>query len=381
MKTQELSPTKPSLTRHVSGGRYDFLGEQTTLINDQTDSMNLLVKARCIGSNGSSPSTQTRQHASTLPASHHWGIILAGGDGTRLRELTRWVCGDDRPKQFCPLLDRQTLFEATRQRAQKSLPADHIILTLTRTHEIYYRDLVNPLSTRRIIQPYNRGTAPAILYALMVIAQADPDAIVSILPSDHYYSPEAVFKTALESSFKIAGVYPGAVIVLGASPKGPEIEYGWVEVGQALDSSLGLFRVEHFLEKPTLPTAQRLYQSGSLWNMFVMVGHVRAFLDIASRTIPSLVQAFESDPPVRSSGAEIQVPDRLYDRIAPVDFSSRVLTHASDRLLALRLENLEWSDLGDPYRVLVTLLEKDGSLPAWAKLWPQAEEMRHAAAA
>jgi mannose-1-phosphate guanylyltransferase len=381
MKTQELIPTQQT----SAGWRFSIAGEessaeQITLIDRRLDSMNLVVRAKSSGNCG--PSTKTTQHsARPSPESHHWGIVLAGGDGTRLKELTRWVCGDDRPKQFCPLLGDRTLFEATRQRAEKSLPADHIIFTLTRAHEKYYRDLLDSPSTRRIIQPYNRGTAPAILYAMAVIAQSDPDAIVSILPSDHYYSSESAFKVVLEDALGIAGLHSDSVVLLAASPKGPEVEYGWIEVGRTVDRSSGLFRVERFLEKPSFPLAEKLYRSGSLWNMFVMVGHVRAFLDIASATVPSLVQAFQSEVAASSSGAEIEIPYRTYDRIVPMDFSGRVLAPATDRLLALRLDSLEWSDLGDPYRVLVTLLEKDGSLPSWAKLWPQPEEMEQAAAA
>ena len=380
MKTQELIPMKPRLAAsHVDIAGEESYSEQVTLVNGRLDSMNLVVKARPTG--WRSPSTRgapTQQVA--LPQSHHWGIVLAGGDGTRLRELTRWVCGDDRPKQFCPLLGDQTLLEAALQRAENSIPPDQIILALTRTHETYYRDLVDPTSIKRIIQPYNRGTAPAILYALMVIAQSDPDAIVSILPSDHYYSSERAFKAALEDTLETAGLYSDSVVLLAASPTGPEVEYGWIEVGRTLDHSSGLFRVERFLEKPPLSLAEKLYRTGSLWNMFVMTGHVRAFLDIASATVPGLVQALHSEVPASSSGTAIEIPSRAYDRIVPMDFSGRVLAPATDRLLALRLDSLDWSDLGDPYRVLVTLLEKDGSLPPWATLWPRSEELKQVAA-
>ena len=384
MKTQELIPTQPASTRwRLSVPSEEATGEKVTFNEKRLGSMNLVVRVK---SPGCEPSTwsmtaPTLQCAPPAPESHRWGIVLAGGDGTRLRDLTRWVYGDDRPKQFCPLLGSRTLFEATRQRAETSLPPDHIVVALTRTHETYYRDLLDPTSTKRIIQPYNRGTAPAILYALMVIAQSDPDALVSILPSDHYYSSESAFKAALEEAFGIAGLYSDSVVLLAASPKGPEVEYGWIEVGRTVDPSSGLFRIERFLEKPPFSLAEKLYRNGSLWNMFVMVGHVRAFLDIASATVPGLVQAFQSEVAASSLATEIEIPDRTYDRIVPMDFSGRVLAPATDRLLALRLDSLEWCDLGDPYRVLVTLLEKDGSLPAWAKLWPRPEETQQAVGA
>jgi mannose-1-phosphate guanylyltransferase len=296
----------------------------------------------------------------------------------RLRDLTRWVSGDDRPKQFCPLLGKRTLFEATQERAERSIPADHILFALNRMHEPYYRNLI-PSGLNRIVQPFNRGTAPAILYGLMHIARLDPDAIVSILPCDHYYSPETAFEAALKTGQEIAGQHKDSVLLLGAPPKGPETEYGWIQTGQRIGRD-GLFHVQGFKEKPPLALAQNLYKSGSLWNMFVMVGHVRAFLDIASQTMQHLVDALEPHVTATHSN-EIRIPDHLYDRIAASDFSSQVLASVTDRLLALRLPNLEWSDLGDPYRVLATLVERDGELPIWAKLWSEPEDESHAAAA
>ena len=41
--------------------------------------------------------------------SNEWAVILAGGDGTRLKSLTRHIAGDERPKQFCSVLGHGTL--------------------------------------------------------------------------------------------------------------------------------------------------------------------------------------------------------------------------------------------------------------------------------
>ena len=76
-----------------------------------------------------------------LPAP--WALILAGGDGARLRPLTRAITGDPRPKQFCPLLDGETLLDRTRRRVNVLARLDQQVVVVTRTHEPYYRYLAN----------------------------------------------------------------------------------------------------------------------------------------------------------------------------------------------------------------------------------------------
>ena len=303
------------------------------------------------------------------PAPHRWGVVLAGGDGVRLRELTRWMYGEDRPKQFCHLLGDRTLLEEARQRAERSFREGQILFSLTRAHESHYLRYLADRPSQRIVQPFNRGTAPAILSSLTRIAQADPDAIVSILPCDHYYSSESAFTAALESALEIAEQRTDSVILIGAEPNQAETEYGWIEVGQTIGGHSGLSRVEGFKEKPSLALAQALLRKNCLWNTFVMVGHVGAFLEIARTAAPRLLKMVGSVQLTPDTGGEIRIPDSVYAQIAPMDFSRHILVPATERLLAFRLKNIEWNDLRDPDRALVTLLEKNGDLPEWARLW------------
>jgi mannose-1-phosphate guanylyltransferase len=141
-------------------------------------------------------------YAPAMHASHRWGVVLADGDGGRLRELTQRVWGN-RPKQFCPILSGCTLLEATRRRAERIIPCEQILFSVIQAHERYYFSSLGHGPSLRLVQPFNKGTAPAILLPLFQIAHADADAIVSILPSDHYYSPESAFTVALESALAI----------------------------------------------------------------------------------------------------------------------------------------------------------------------------------
>jgi mannose-1-phosphate guanylyltransferase len=313
-----------------------------------------------------------RRRASATEVSHRWGIVLAGGDGTRLRELTQRVWGD-RPKQYCPILSDRTLLEETQRRAELSIPREQILLSLMQAHEQYYLPSLGRGPSPRLVQPCNKGTAPAILYGLLRIAQMDADAIVTIFPCDHYYSPESALTGALESVLEIAARHPRSLILLAAEPDEAEIEYGWIEIGEGVGRQTGLFRVDGFYEKPSRAVAEALLETGSLWNTSVIAGHVRAFLNMAWEKVPDLLELLDATA-YPSHGAEVRIPASVYAQITPVDFSHQVLAFAANRLLAFQMEEIDWSDLGNPDRVFSALLRRNGNLPAWAKLWFGAKE-------
>jgi len=301
-----------------------------------------------------------------------WGMILAGGDGTRLRSLTRFISGDDRPKQFCPLLDDHTLLAHTVRRAGLSICTRQILFALTRAHREFYSRELDGFRRNWIVQPANKGTAPPIAFSVLSIEQIDRDALIAIIPSDHCYSEDARLTDALESAFEIAAKRPESVVLLGASPERLEVEYGWIELGAHVGESDGHVRsVFRFWEKPSIEIALTLLDCGAVWNTFVMVGHVRAFWEILARTIPKVME--EMRHARLWTGSERHVYERVYNRLPPTDFSSHVLAKTTDLLLALQARNLGWSDLGSPERVLAAV-EKQSLKPRWFTAWMQADE-------
>ena len=304
--------------------------------------------------------------------SRRWGIVLAGGDGIRLRPLTRLICGDERPKQFCPLYGGTTLLEQARRRAQRIIRPEQILFSLNRAHEDFYLRALVDCPSQRVVQPRNRGTAAAIVSSLLAIARKDQDATVAVFPSDHYYSDENVLAEAVERALALTRREADSVILVGAKPDNPEAEYGWIEMGEPAQGRTDSFRVRGFHEKPSPQVARFLFEQGSLWNTFVMVGKVIAFLEMICSAMPGVLGTFQQFPPLRAPGEELRIPDSLYARLPSSDFSRQVLSIETRRLIVQRLGDVTWSDLGDCART-VTALSRCGMEPEWATNWRAAK--------
>jgi mannose-1-phosphate guanylyltransferase len=297
---------------------------------------------------------------------HRWGVILAGGEGKRLRSLTRLVTGDERPKQFCPLLGGTTLLAQTRKRIARSVPPDRTLFVLVRSQGRFYSpELKDVPQEQMVVQPGNRGTLPAILYSLIRLVRLDDQAVVAFFPSDHHYADEEKFMAGVDLAFRMAETDPEAIILLGAAATRAEAGYGWIEAGTAIStrSSSGLLRVKRFWEKPSPDVAQFLLNQGCIWNTFVMVGRAQAFLDMIHSSAPDVCGAFE---PVLSQGQGTM--ESVYEGLTPTDFSGVVLSAAPKSLGVLCVGDVGWSDLGDPNRV-IKMLSETGVERDWVALW------------
>jgi mannose-1-phosphate guanylyltransferase len=294
-------------------------------------------------------------------------VILAGGEGSRLRDLTRKIAGHPTPKQFCAVVGDDCLLEQTRRRIAISVADQHILTVVNRSHERFYRaPLANLPRAQLVVQPQGRGTATAIVYALMRAARIASTVSMAIFPADHYVDNDAAFMRHVDAAFEAVEQRSELTVLLGISPDRPEAGYGWIEPAQPVRLARAqLFTVRRFWEKPPQSIAQRLMSSGCLWNSFVMVGRVSTLLRLVITAQPLLYSSFAALRPVLDTELEEPSMETMYARLAPVDFSSDILAKAPVNLTVLPVKGVDWSDLGEPARVMDTLA-RVGTRPRWA---------------
>lgn len=287
-------------------------------------------------------------------------VILAGGDGVRLSSFTREVFGYRMPKQFCPLFEGKTLLEQTMRRVSLLIPPNQTLTVLNRAHREFYSPLLNGTPSRNLfIQPENRGTAPAILCALLRLVETGHTGPVAIFPSDHYVSDESVFMLHVSTALRAVERSPQLIVLLGIAPDGPETEYGWIEPGSPLAlpcAGIGkISRIRRFLEKPSPDVARDLYDRNYLWNSFVLLADASTLLSLIAKALPELWSVFSGVRPFFGGAAEDEIVRTIYRQLPSVDFSARVLAEFPAEFSVLPVNGIRWSDLGDPKRLVAAI--------------------------
>lgn len=289
---------------------------------------------------------------------HFWAVVLAGGDGLRLRDLTVRIVGDHRPKQFCPIIGTESLLSQTRARLDPLFSRDRQVFLVSCAHERYYsKELADAKGSLVVAQPMNRGTAVGMVAALIQIMQLDPDAVVGFFPCDHYYSDDESFRSVVKSAAGCAAAFERSLVMVGAKAEYAETEYGWIEPGLAVETDKPLFRVNRFWEKPAMPQARGLLRRGCLWNTFVTIGSAAAFLELVCSEVPGVVLS------VTRALARNDLAS-TYARLPSVDFSRDILARQAKRLLVIRDSGSGWADLGSPDRVFKLLAKRPSAGPS-----------------
>ena len=296
-----------------------------------------------------------------------WGIVLAGGEGVRLRQLARRVCGDERPKQYVPLFGERTLLRQTLDRVALGIsPARTAVVTL-RSHARYFVEHFKgspPLHV--LVQPMDRGTMAGILFPAHWVFRQHPDATVAVFPSDHFVLEEATFMEHVAHVAAWVNAHPDRLVLLGAQATEAEVEYGWIEIGRPLAPTrdLGIWEIRRFWEKPSEEKARICLAAGCLWNTFVLIGKAAAFLRAGQEAVPEVNDRLSRIAPFLGSEDEAWAIHQAYALLPKANFSRSILEPCPSFLAVSALPGVTWSDLGSPRRVF-DILRRVRCVPSW----------------
>jgi mannose-1-phosphate guanylyltransferase len=292
--------------------------------------------------------------------SHAWGLVLAAGDGSRLRALTTKPCGTAVPKQFCSLHGGHSLLEDAVDRAAGLVDAERICAIVAEQHRQWWSEMhvLGRLPPGNlVVQPRNRGTGIGVLYSLLHIMAKDPHAQVILLPSDHYVREEPVLHEALTEAVSRVARCKDRPVLLGLQPDEVDTDLGYI-LPAGRDPNGG-FGVSRFIEKPHPAVAAEIIGAGGLWNAFIIVADAQRLLDLyLPRYAPQVMEM----QVIVSRALSLPLPAMgwpaivdMYSRLPDLDFSRDLLEGHEAELCTLHVPACGWSDLGTPRRVGETL--------------------------
>ena len=299
---------------------------------------------------------------------HGWALVLAGGDGGRLRELTRTIAGAPIPKQYCRITGDRSLLEMTLARVGRLAPPQRTVAIVNQDHlPLATAQLADLPADNVVVQPRNRDTGPGILLSLLALVRRAPRARVAVFPSDHWVADDAAFVAHVERAFRVLDRLPDKLVLLGVRPDRPEPGYGYLEPGAPLDPPGGdpAFHVRAFREKPSATLAAEIWRRGGVWNSFVMVFRAARVLELLARERP------EEFACLRGMWTDRGALERAYESLAPWNFSGGFLARIPGHLVALRVDDVAWSDWGTPQAIERTLVALGRPLP-WQSCKPPA---------
>jgi len=278
-----------------------------------------------------------------------WIVVLAAGEGKRVRSHLRTADGKQAPKQFCTVWDGESLLRRTLGRASRLVPEDRIVIVVARQHRCWWESELADLPPENIIvQPENRGTAVGLLLPFVDILRRDPLADVLVLPSDHHVERESCFIEAMGEARHLARLDGSRAVLLGIRPSEADPGYGWILPGDPLRAGKG-HEVAAFVEKPETGVAESIMRRGGLLNTLVLAAKAGALLRLYRHAVPWLIDAFSAVPgPHSGGGTEL---DEIYSCLPGCDFSKEVLERCCHLISVLPVAGCGWSDLGTPDRL------------------------------
>lgn len=287
-----------------------------------------------------------------------WGIILAGGEGKRLKNFIKSKFGKECPKQFCAIIGSRSMFRHTIDRASLLISDDHLLTVVNSEHLHYALDDIRGRDRSTLVEiPANRETAPSILLPLLHIHKKDPSATVAIFPSDHFILEEDLFMDYVNAAIEFVRVTKEYLVTLAVTPFDIHPGYGWIKRGGVVHQSgkINFYSTQRFWEKPNEQESRELFHDGCLINTMIMVGKVHLLLNLFREFTPNLYSEGLRIKNALGKKNETNIIRDAFNAIPEINFSQAVLQHIPERLCVLPMNNVYWSDWGEEARIQTDL--------------------------
>ena len=285
-----------------------------------------------------------------------YGVVLAGGSGSRLWPLSR----KNFPKQFLALVGDDTMLQATINRLWPVISADHVLIVTQEAHakgEAYHA----LLPYKSLFEPVGRNTAPAIALAAAHLMRDGSDPIMVVLPADHVISDEPGFRDCLQRA--ITAAQTGRLVTFGITPTRPDTGFGYIKT--KTDSAIGdsqsrVLDVERFTEKPDHETAEHFLQEGSYyWNSGMFVWRASVILAEIERYLPAVHKIIQSILADGLLSEDFQhAIDAHFAGMPSISIDYGVLERSN--LVSLISCDFGWNDVGS-WHAVHEISAKDGS--------------------
>ena len=277
-----------------------------------------------------------------------WVLVLAAGEGSRIRHLTTDSNGRSVPKQYASLDGEASMLRQTLDRATRIVPRERVAVVVARQHQDFWtQELADLPPWNVIVQPRNRGTGLGLLLGLLHTQLRSPRCGVLVLPSDHHVADESALREDLLRAVEHAGQPEGRPTLLGVTPERAEGGLGWIltrrEAGSHTRNVVG------FVEKPAPAVARRLASDGALINSMILAADGRALLDLFQDAAPRTLDLLREH--LTASEGRTDALDTLYEDLPTCDFSRDILERVADRLAVAPARACGWMDIGTPDRL------------------------------
>lgn len=282
-------------------------------------------------------------------------VVLSGGSGTRLWPLSR----EKYPKQLLPLVDEQSMLQATVARMDGIPGLGDPLLVCNEEHRFVVAEQIRLLGKRGkiILEPVGRNTAPALTLAALFASQDGADPVLVVMPADHVILDTVAFQSAVIKAASLAEW--GAAITFGITPDCPETGYGYIQKGTLLAGETEVFQLARFVEKPGREVAQAYLDSGDyLWNSGLFVMRASVWLAALQICRPDILDA------CRQALAEGST-DGDFVRVAREGFTACPV----DSIDYAVMERLSAGQPGLPACAVIPLAAGWSDVGAWDALW------------